>query len=45
MKPVKSSSVNMKIRGGGGAGAPGSTADIPIAALGQGHSRQDGLSL
>lgn len=45
MKPVRNSSVNMKVREGGGAGTPGSTADIHVAALGQGHSRQDGLSL
>lgn len=46
MKPVRNCSVNMKVREEGeGAGAQDSTADIPIAALGQDHSRQDGLSL
>lgn len=46
MKPVRNSSGNVKVREGGwAAGAPGSTADNPIAALGQGYSRQDGLSL
>lgn len=37
MKPVRNSSANVKVREGRGAGASGSTADIPTAALGQGH--------
>lgn len=38
MKPVRKSSVNVKVREEGRrAGASGSTEDIPTAALGQGH--------